>query len=155
MKPVVMTRFIFLLLLFNSYSLHAQDNVNERNIDSIVNYINKQKLQIQKTIASDSTVDKDYYIDTYYSDSNGNLVLFTSKFSGKIKFGKWTLLSESNFFFHENSLIKLEIKRTVQSYSPSFNEIYFYRGIKYSKKEKRFRSDLARKEKSILETFEK
>ena len=150
-----MKGFVYLLILFTSYNSYAQENVNEKNIDSIVNYLNKQKLQIRKTITSDSTVDKDFFIDTYYSDSNGNLVLFTSKFSGKIKFGKLTLFSESNFFFHENSLIKLEIKRIVQGYHPSFNEIYFYRGIKYSKKEKRFRSDLAKKEKSILETFEK
>jgi hypothetical protein len=150
-----MKGFVYLLILFTSYNSYAQENVNEKNIDSIVNYLNKQKLQIRKTITSDSTVDKDFFIDTYYSDSNGNLVLFTSTFSGKIKFGKLTLFSESNFFFHENSLIKLEIKRTVQGYNPSFNEIYFYRGIKYSKKEKRFRSDLAKKEKSILEMFEK
>ncbi|MEJ8816990.1 hypothetical protein [Lacibacter sp. H407] len=150
-----MRRFVYLLILFTSYDSYAQENVNEKNIDSIVNYINKQKLQISKTITSDSTEDKDFFIDIYYSDSNGNLVLFTSKFSGKIKFGKLTLFSESNFFFHENSLIKLEIKRNIQTYNPSINELYFYRDSKYTKKEKRFRSDIAKKEKKILETFEK
>lgn len=154
MKPVVMTRFICLLLLFNSYRLHAQDNVNERNIDSIVNYINKQKLQIQKTITSDSTVDMNYFVDTYYSDSNDNLIVFTSETSGKIKFGKWMLFSENKYYFHEKKLIKLEMKRTIPGYNPSFTEYYFFKGIKYPKKEKKLRSYIAGKEKSILETFE-
>jgi hypothetical protein len=150
-----MRGFVYLLILFTSYDSYAQENVNEKNIDSIVNYLNKQKLQIRKTITSDSTVDKDIFVDTYYSDSNGNLRVFVSKISGKMKFGKLTLFSESNYYFHDNSLIKLEIKRKIQGYNPSFNELYFYRGIKYPKKEKRLRSDIARKEKSILETFEK
>lgn len=154
MKPVIMKRIVYLLIFLTSYNSYAQENVNQKNIDSIVNDINKQKLQIQKTITSDSTVDKYDFVDTYYADSNGNLIVFTSETSGKIKFGKMLLFSENKYYFHENKLIKLEMKRTIPGYNPNFTEYYFFKDIKYPKKEKRFRSYIAGKEKSILETFE-
>ncbi len=155
MKPSYYETIYLFLFLFTSYSLYAQDNVTEKNIDSIVNHINNQKLQIRKTIKSDSTEAKYDFVDTYYSDSVHKLVLFLSKNSSKFDSGRKVHFREASYYFHNDTLIKLVLVQTITGYYPNSTSYYFYKGVKYPGKEKRFRSYMVGKEKSILETFEK
>lgn len=147
-----MKLIMYLLLVLISVNTNAQ-SLNEKSIDSIVCTIKCQNLEVKKTVIADTTVSNYYFLDTYYVDSIGNLVVFVSNTKGELLAGKKPLFSETKYYFKKDVLIKIEISRHIPGFNPNLTSYYFFKGVRYAKQEKEFRSYVNGKVKSILSTF--
>lgn len=143
---------MYVLLLLFSVNTNAQ-SLNEKAIDSLVCAIKCQNLEVKKTVTTDTSVSNYYFLDTYYVDSIGNLIVFVSNTKGELLAGKKPLYSETKYYFKNDVLIKIEISRHIPGFNPNLTSYYFFKGVKYARQEKEFRSYINGKVKSILSTF--
>jgi hypothetical protein len=137
-----------------STSLMSQ-NTTKIRIDSSIKEINLSTPKLKFTFSPGKSSKKADSIEYYYVNEGGHLVKFENANTVNAKFGNLMFLSQSTFYFENDRLIKVEIRRSFPDGTKSFNEFYISQAIKYSKSEKRFGLELIKKSNSIVKAFYK
>jgi hypothetical protein len=146
-------RIILLLhLCFIGTFLKSQD-IDKVAVDSLVRAINLSNPKLKLTFSPGKSSKKADSIEYYYADQSGRLVKFENANIVHAKFGRIHYLSQSTFYFYNDTLIKVEILRSFPDKTKSFSEFYTSPEMKHSKKERKLDLFLIEKSNSIIKVF--